>query len=1756
MPVIGSTITQPAGNEWPTDNANTIIGGFHTVGFNSDRDSIPLLKRTEGMLCYVVSSENTWQLKGGIENDKWVLYAVQGIDWQDSVIDRYNPTPGLPTNNPGDRYVATATANGWTIHNIYEGNGVTWDETTVSEGMALWVEDENLVYVYNGTSWVVMTGGTSVHNSLSGIQGGDTDEYFHFTSAQHTGLSDLLSQISAVSDGYIPVQDVAIGYKNSYIKQGIVDPAGSATPIISYNSTPFITPPTLAPNLLYQQYAPGMVHSVTDLGEALPVYMYQFNGIFDSSYGITLLNDGWASCYLFSRYSLSYYPTDIGTAGVHADLDISRAWGINDMGPGLHSILQLGHGFRNGLVNDFDISFSDKGPQVVFGFDSISLVEADQTTIHFAKNHEVFWIKGPTVDTEPLGQIRFHGNQASGTANWSLYDARIRAVQNGAAATSGVPVNMYFETSDGTAWNTNQFVLQSDGDWQLGLIKQGHVDVAGSNTPIISYNSTPFFTPPTGLTTHLLYQQYHPLMVHGVIDLSGLGLYPTYTYEFNGVINDTFDGMVLTTDGYATVSVFSMFGYQNYGTVSGLAGDTCAFDVNRMFGMNDNGPGTNAVFMCGDGYRANCSSQPSANFQLGLSGSGNGPLFAIGLSSTATTENDQGTLLLGKNHGTLADIMGATIDGEPLGQIRFAGINTATPYSNTSSIDARIRAVQNGAAATDGVPVDLFLEASTGTAWNSYQLALKTGGQVNIGTNTVTQKLHVAGDIDIDSGYGIRINNTATSGQYLKGDGTRFVSSAIQSGDMPNHNVSTNFYPYAYSANVFSTGKIYNGPSGGLFFGDNPYIADVDVTGVFCFDGGTTAPAIAAVAWGSATPNWAFMTLGGTKESPAPCGIGTAPFYVQVSAAYGSGGIEETDLAFVLFTTLTTDWATNPHKAQTIFQGCEGRTQIILHDDGSVAIGDVGKTQKLHVAGDIDVDSGYGIRINNTATSGYVLVGDGTRFVPSATATPSAHNTLSTSHGDTTTDSVVRGDLITGQGSTAKWTRLAKGTSGRLLTCDANDVKWDSLANIGVQPLDADLTAIAGISIVRGMLISAQGASPAWAGLAISAPAATYMNYIGTANGDTEPGYKVLFDATVPGTIVENAAAATGSSTVAARRDHTHGAPMSWAPTAHNLLSASHADVLTNSVIRGDILVGNLTPKWARLAKGTSGLPLVAGATDVAYTALSNSGIGNLGTSGTISKFAATGLTDSSLTDNGTTVKTTLALGVGTSTPTVAGRVQCSEALGVGAAPDVNIIGQFTKNQDALTGLTLTNTNAHAASRTIITAGADASSLELMAFSSLYTSYNGVARIRAYNTGGLQICNASNTDMLLQTNGTTRVTIAAAGHVLVGGGQDDSLMHIQSGSAGTVTAIAGTVLTVESSDVAYLNFLTPDDKLNGIRFGKASDNSAAYLLYSPGSGNLQMAYGGTAFITMAGSQITLEGSSGADWLDCRYDSATQVVFLKDLNELRFGNTYTSPRAKIYSDGTHLVFDVSTITDNIVLKGSGAGGPNFFFYSNYGSDYIAKIQTHTDSTNRWLDFLVNKGAGGIKNFLRIGTLAGTDGILQLNPEGDSNVNPELRSIAYGNDAGYYGILSIGHVRGSVASPAALAGSDALGRINFYGRDGTNIKVGGSLRAKADASWSGAADCPTLLEMWVCPNSSDTQSRVMFWGSGLVSSMVAFSCDSLSVTNGAAFKTFSQAAQPSGSDLVSGEMAFWVDTDAGNRLYLIYNHGGTYKKVELT
>lgn len=158
-------------------------------------------------------------------------------------------------------------------------------------------------------------------------------------------------------------------------------------------------------------------------------------------------------------------------------------------------------------------------------------------------------------------------------------------------------------------------------------------------------------------------------------------------------------------------------------------------------------------------------------------------------------------------------------------------------------------------------------------------------------------------------------------------------------------------------------------------------------------------------------------------------------------------------------------------------------------------------------------------------------------------------------------------------------------------------------------------------AVQRGDLMTGQGATPLWARLARSVPGgANLLNILGLVNGDTEPAYKALYDATNPTTIAEGDAADPGTGTLAARITHKHAAPATWKATAHNLLDGDrHGDTVAQSVTRGSLVYGNSTPKWDELVAPASPAILGNDATDVAWDTMAWTAVAHNGANFTAS---------------------------------------------------------------------------------------------------------------------------------------------------------------------------------------------------------------------------------------------------------------------------------------------------------------------------------------------------------------------------------------------------------------------------------------------------------------------------------------------------------------------------------------------------------
>jgi hypothetical protein len=183
----------------------------------------------------------------------------------------------------------------------------------------------------------------------------------------------------------------------------------------------------------------------------------------------------------------------------------------------------------------------------------------------------------------------------------------------------------------------------------------------------------------------------------------------------------------------------------------------------------------------------------------------------------------------------------------------------------------------------DGSTVNAAATNETLLGYNSFPLASGDTNEIVIGANSVgagsntatignssTTKTVLYGSVNTPIGF--QIGGAAASGNYLRGNGVNFVSSAIQVGDLPNG------YNFSQLAGTLSTSQVPTGGSATAFLnGAGTYTAPAGaVPSVF----GRTGPVVAS------TNDYNFNQLAGTLGAgQVPTG-GSAATFLNGAGAY------------------------------------------------------------------------------------------------------------------------------------------------------------------------------------------------------------------------------------------------------------------------------------------------------------------------------------------------------------------------------------------------------------------------------------------------------------------------------------------------------------------------------------------------------------------------------------------------------------------------------------------------------------------------------------------------------------------------------------------------------------------------------------------------------------------------------------------------------------------------------------------------------
>lgn len=111
------------------------------------------------------------------------------------------------------------------------------------------------------------------------------------------------------------------------------------------------------------------------------------------------------------------------------------------------------------------------------------------------------------------------------------------------------------------------------------------------------------------------------------------------------------------------------------------------------------------------------------------------------------------------------------------------------------------------------------------------------------------------------------------------------------------------------------------------------------------------------------------------------------------------------------------------------------------------------------------------------------------------------------------------------------------------------------------------------------------------------------------------------------------------------------------------------------------------------------------------------------------------------------------------------------------------------------------------------------------------TGANALSRIIHRGTGALSLETIDAGPIELKTNNTTRATIGSSGNIGIGISTPDTNLHVWKGSAGTVSALTGSIVTIEDTSLSYLSFLNSNTGVAGIVFGDADNNNVGSIVY-------------------------------------------------------------------------------------------------------------------------------------------------------------------------------------------------------------------------------------------------------------------------------------------------------------------------------------
>jgi len=240
-----------------------------------------------------------------------------------------------------------------------------------------------------------------------------------------------------------------------------------------------------------------------------------------------------------------------------------------------------------------------------------------------------------------------------------------------------------------------------------------------------------------------------------------------------------------------------------------------------------------------------------------------------------------------------------------------------------------------------------------------------------------------------------------------------------------------------------------------------------------------------------------------------------------------------------------------------------------------------------------------------------------------------------------------------------------------------------------------------------------------------------------------------------------------------------------------------------------------------------------------------------------------------------------------------------------------------------------------------------------------FINFADAANSGGYLMGGILYQHSTNV-LAFRANNAERMRIDSSGNVGIGTTSPDQTLHVHKGSAGSISSTANSVLTLENSTDAILQFLSPNNTNQQLRFGDPQDTGAGYINYSHANNVLSFGTNGpekmridsSGNVTVKTGHLNLENATATNSRTYSITNAAGTtgwtfgngVTASSHQFVIYDNTAGAERMRLDSSG-NVGIGTTSPSAKIHVDNGGSGNVAFLKHASSGIAVTLKLQNN-------------------------------------------------------------------------------------------------------------------------------------------------------------------------------------------------------------------